>query len=540
MYKVIIVEDEIPVRNAICNIIDWENLGYELVYVAGDGQDALSYIENNLVDLILTDICMPFMDGLELSNKAKKILPTVKIVIITGYNEFEYAHKAVELGVSHYLLKPITAEEFSNLLRKIKKELDDEFTKRTNLIDLKKQVEKNKDILQEKFLMNLLSNRISGTIIQERIKSLNLKLSGNEYCVAIIQPENLTKIVESSWELNYQLLEFAILNVCNEILNNYGQNNCIMGNDDQLIIIFRNNYKSQIEFRNKIDELLNEILVCVERFYEINMCIGIGDTYNNLEEIHFSYNDAQIALEYRVLTGSSSIIYKRDVEKKSSFTYLKTEETLRDLEYAIKIGPTEKIPKIIDYIFSIIRFSDVNIADYRTILLKITTTILKAYEDIRSETSQDIYIDFNVFNEVFRKEKIDEVKDYYTQLCSNLASNINKERTNQRTSQMQKAFAFIHNNYQNKDLDINLICEHLNISASYFSKIFKNETNGTFIDYLTKIRMEKAKELLINTDLKVYEISEKIGYEDPHYFSYNFKKKVGLKPTKFRKNEVLS
>ncbi|GMQ61040.1 helix-turn-helix domain-containing protein [Vallitalea maricola] len=537
MYKIIIVEDEIPVRNAICNIIKWEELGYELVYVSGDGQDALTYIENNQIDVILTDICMPFMDGLELSNEAKKILPTVKIVIITGYNEFEYAHKAVEIGVDHYLLKPITANEFTKMLVEIKNELDNEFAKKRNLIALKKQVETHKDILRDKFLMNLLYNKINSNIIREKINSLGIKLEGTKYIVAVLQPENIKEIADSNWDCDYQLLEFAILNICNEVLTNYGQNICILGNDDQIIIFFVNDGQDEIEFRDTIYEIMNKIIVCVEKFYSIGMYIGVGDNYAELQDLHFSYKDALNALEYRVLNGSNKIIYKMDVEKTSSFSYHKIDEYLRELEYAIKIGGN-KTDKIIDYIFSIIIFSNVHISQFRTILLKITTTILKAYEDICSGSPNDVIIDFNQFNEVFGKERIDEVKTYYKKLCKNLSNEINKERIDIKTSQMQKAYQFIYNNYQNKSLDINMICNHLNISSSYFSRIFKTETNQTFMQYLTKVRMEKAKDLLINSDYKVYEISEKVGYEDPHYFSYNFKKKTGVKPTQYRKKEV--
>ncbi|WP_273319982.1 response regulator [Vallitalea guaymasensis] len=537
MYKIIIVEDEIPVRNAICNIIEWEELGYELVYVSGDGQDALTYIENNQIDVILTDICMPFMDGLELSNEAKKILPTVKIVIITGYNEFEYAHKAVEIGVDHYLLKPITADEFTKMLIEIKNELDNEFSKKRNLLALKKQVETNKDILRDKFLMNLLYNKINSNIIREKVNNLGIKLEGTKYIVAVLQPENIKEIADSNWDCDYQLLEFAILNICNEVLTNYGQNICILGNDDQLIIFFVNDNQDEIEFRDTIDEIMNKIIVCVEKFYSIGMYIGVGDNYAELQDLHFSYKDALNALEYRVLNGSNKIIYKMDVEKTSSFSYHKIDEYLRELEYAIKIGGN-KTDKIIDYIFSIIIFSNVHISQFRTILLKITTTILKAYEDICSGSPNDVIIDFNQFNEVFGKERIDEVKTYYKKLCKNLSNEINKERIDIKASQMQKAYQFIYNNYQNKSLDINMICNHLNISSSYFSRIFKTETNQTFMQYLTKVRMEKAKDLLINSDYKVYEISEKVGYEDPHYFSYNFKKKTGVKPTQYRKKEV--
>ncbi|GMQ60419.1 response regulator [Vallitalea sediminicola] len=537
MYKIIIVEDEIPVRNAICNIIKWEELGYELVCVSGDGQDALAYIENNQIDVILTDICMPFMDGLELSNEAKKMLPTVKIVIITGYNEFEYAHKAVEIGVDHYLLKPITADEFTKMLIEIKAELDNDFAKKRNLLALKKQVETNKDILRDKFLMNLLYNKINANVIKDKVHNLGIELDGIKYIIAVLQPENIKEVANLNWECDHQLLEFAILNICNEVLNNYGQNICILGNDDQLIIFFVNDKQDEMEFRNIIAEILNKIIICVEKFYNIGMYIGVGDNYSELQELHFSYKDALNALEYRVLNGSNKIIYKMDVEKSSSFSYHKIEESLRELEYAIKIGGN-RTDKIIDYIFSIIIFSNVHISQFRTVLLKITTTIIKSYEDICNGPSNNVIIDFNLFNEVFGKERIDEVKTYYKKLCKNLSNEINKERIDIKTSQMQKAYQFIYNNYQNKSLDINMICNHLNISSSYFSRIFKTETNQTFMHYLTKVRMEKAKDLLINSYYKVYEISDKVGYEDPHYFSYNFKKKTGVKPTQYRKKEV--
>jgi two-component system response regulator YesN len=535
MYKIIIVEDEIPVRNAICNIIRWEELGYELVHVSGDGQDALAYIENNQIDVVLTDICMPFMDGLNLSSEVKKILPTVKIVIITGYNEFEYAHKAVEVGVDHYLLKPITAEEFTKLLIEIKNELDDEFTNKRNLLALKKQVEINRDILRDKFLMNLLCNKINANVIKDKIHNLDIRLEGTKYIVAVLQPDNIQEVANSNWDCDYQLLEFAILNICNEALSKHGQNICILGHDDQIIMVFVNDKQHDIEFRDTIEEILNKIIVCVEKFYGIGMYIGVGDSYEELQELHFSYKDALNALEYRVLNGSDKIIYKMDVEQSSSFSYHKIDECLRELEYAIKIGGN-KTDKIIDYIFSIIIFNNVHISQFRTILLKITTTILKSYEDICSETN-NLIIDFNQFNEVFAKERIDEVKEYYKKLCKDLSNEINKERIDIKTSQIQKAYQFIYNNYQDKGLDIKMICNHLNMSPSYFSRIFKTETDQTFMQYLTKVRMEKAKQLLINSDYKVYEISEKVGYEDPHYFSYNFKKKTGVKPTQYRKKK---
>lgn len=537
MYKAIIVEDEVPVRTAICNSTPWDKLGYELVYVASDGQDALAYIENNQVDIILTDICMPFMDGLELSSHARRLLPTAKIVIITGYNEFEYARKAVELGVAHYLLKPITANEFREMLMKIKKEFDEEFAKRRNLHALRKQVKEHQELLIDRFMVNLISNKMSKEAIASRSEKFNLQLEGNGYQVAVLQLDNMSQIAEIDFEYDYQLLEFAILNICEELLHDHDR--CILGNNHQIILLLANRGQTRRSYNQTVEALLNRILIYVKRFYSIDMFIGIGNQYDTLSDLHYSYKDALAALEYRVLVGSGRLIYITDVEKKPSFTYMKVEESLRELEFAIKIGQQDKMTKLLDYIFSTIRFSDVSITDYRTVLLKMTTTIIKVYEDL-GEGSAKLVIDFNQFNEVFEKDKLEEVKIYYMTLCHNLSKMIDEDRSDMQSSQVERACDFIHNCYGDKDLDVNKMCEHLGISSSYFSRVFKAATNETFTQYLTKIRMEKAKALLTHSDLKIYEISEKIGYEDPHYFSYNFKKKIGIKPTEYRKREDIS
>lgn len=537
MYRAIIVEDEVPVRTAICNSIPWDALGYELAYVASDGQEALAYIEHNPVDVILTDICMPFMDGLELSQQARQILPTAKIVIITGYNEFEYARKALELGVAHYLLKPITADEFQKMLLEIKDELDEEFHKRRDLLTLKKQVKEHRELLVERFLMNLIYNKMSREAIDRGLKKLHLTFTSNAYQIAVIQLDNMEQITEDQWADDYQLLEFAILNICRELLGD--EQRCILGRDNQIILLLMNKGESPVVYRRSVQSLLNQILVYVKRFYNMEMYVGIGNVYDSLEEIHYGYREALTALEYRVLVSGDRMIYISDVERKHSFHYMKIDEILRELEVAIKIGQEDKMIKLLDYIFSTIRFQDVSIADYRTILLKITTMILGIYEE-QDIDSTSISKNFNQFYEVLEKDHLGEVKDYYMKLCQALSKKVNEDRLDMRSSQVERAYDYIHNHYQDKDLDVNKMCEHLGISSSYFSRIFKAATNETFTQYLTKIRMEKAKALLLHSDLKIYEISEKIGYEDPHYFSYNFKKKNGIKPTEYRKREQIS
>lgn len=535
MYRVMIVEDEVPVRNAICSIIEWKELGYDLVYAAGDGQDAIDYLETNSVDVILSDICMPFIDGLELSRRAKAIIPTVKIVIFTGYNEFEYAQNAIEIGVSHYLLKPITAEEFKSMLIKVKDELDKEHEEKRDLIKLRMQVKHNKKLLTEKFILNLVTNKISNRLISQKINNLELSIEGTEYRVAILQSENYTDIsLREEWDNDVHLYDFAVLNICNEIIGQSGLIKNVVSNDGQVIILLSNHNMVSREFNKKIEEVLNNILFYTKKFYNINMFVALGDSYKELKDIHYSYNDALIALEYSVLFGSGKIIYKSDIERRSSCSEKEYDDLLKELEYSIKMGKNDKINKLIDYLFSSTRFSEISINVFRTICLRMTTTIIKAYEDLMDEKSKELNIDFSQFNEVFEKNRLEEVKEYYKKLCVTMANDINKERNNSRLSLINQARDYIYDNYDDINLDINAICEYLNVSSSYFSRLFKKEVNATCIEYITTLRMDKAKELLDNTSMKIYEIAKRIGYENPYYFSYNFKKRTGLKPTQYR------
>ncbi len=223
MYKVMIVEDEIPIRNIISRIIDWNQLGFDLVYEADNGQVALGYLEENKVDLVITDISMPFMDGLELCRNIRRQLPSTTIIILTGYNDFEYAQTAIELGVSNYLLKPITKVSFNETLTKVKEEMDRKFADQRNLAFLRKQYEKSKEFLINKYLMNLVLG-YSHTTFGESPEELGLDLNADYYMVGVMQLEDDRKKDKEFWGEDRPLLEFAIFNLSQELLENMDQN----------------------------------------------------------------------------------------------------------------------------------------------------------------------------------------------------------------------------------------------------------------------------------------------------------------------------
>lgn len=271
----------------------------------------------------------------------------------------------------------------------------------------------------------------------------------------------------------------------------------------------------------------------IRRYINIGITAGVGDEYNTLDKIRYSYHDALTALEYRVLVDRERVIVKSDVERKPSLPYQKVHEMLERLKYKIKLGLHDDVKNELDSLFDFVTGLDLNILDFRTMLLEMMVTIVKAYADVCMDSSRSLF-DFASFERLFKINNKDEIKRYFENLCSQLSTKILQMKEDDHSSIVQKACAYIDENYHLKDISIQDVCDYLHLSQSYFSKIFKSRTGETFTEYLTKVRIEKAKELLKNTNLKIYEIAQQVGYDDPHYFSYSFKKKEGISPIEYR------
>lgn len=538
-YKVIFAEDEEPLRKAICQVINWERLGFELVCEAGNGQEALEMIKQEKPDVLLTDIYMPLMDGLVLTQNIRKTNHSMKIVILTGYDKFEYAKQAIDLGVSYYILKPTTPSEFEEVLQKIKEELDQEITTKRNIEQYKKKYEESLVVLRERALLNLITNSHKNIYgFNEKLQRLGIQLGAKSFVVAVGVIENKEEIAKTHWENDLYLLDFAIYNVCKESLLEYDQELILIGQVDNVVVIFKENKKCENRFEDYCVEIMSELRFNIQRMFNMELSVGIGDKYEQIEEIAYSYKDALTALEYRPLIGLGKIIVRLDVERKESLLAQKMEDLLKKLEHFIKTSDMNAVVQQLDYIFSVIRHANIALNDFKTALLKITVTIYSVFNEI-AETDEEHTIDFHNFHEVFEKENIEEIKSYYIELCKKMMQKVSNNRENDQVNLVKRATSFIQKNYPNKDLDIQYICENLHISASYFSKLFKIQTKETVVEYITKIRMEKSKELLRTSSMKVFEISQSVGYEDQHYFSYNFRRKTGMTPTEYRKSEAL-
>jgi len=534
MYRVMIVEDEIPIRNIIARAIDWQELGLDLVFQADNGQMALAYLETEKVDLIITDISMPFMDGLELCKHIRGQSPLTTVVILTGHNEFDYAQKAIGLGVTDYLLKPVTKESFTQTLSEIKEKMDAKHAAQRDLAFLRKQYYKSKDVLKNKYFTNLILGytqpyNLDGEAI------IDVSLSAPYYLVATMIMEGEQLEGEGFWGKDRPLLDFAVYNLAAEFLESVDQDIIFLGPGNQICMIFRIEAEEDEAYHQELITCLELIAEQTESLFKMTPTIGMSDVCSGLDEIAYAYEEACVALEYRVLEGSERVILKSTVEKKSPLAMKKLKEELTRLEYSIKVGDKSAIKKIITYVFSVINYEKLDINAFRTFLMEMAIGIFKAYKDIKGDEAGGAEFDYSIFSRVFEISDFVEVQNYFLKLCEDLSGKIQTIRADEEQGHVKEACTYIDDHYQDPFLTIEEMCKVLYLSPGHFSRLFKKKMGISFVDYLTKLRMDRAKYLLANTGQKMYEISQNIGYEDPNYFSYNFRKNTGMTPSQWRK-----
>ncbi|BBI35325.1 response regulator [Cohnella abietis] len=542
MYKLILVDDEADVREGVLREIDWEANGFQVSDVAENGREALEMIEKSAPDVVVTDIRMPFMDGLQLSEQIRRTYPSTKIIILTGFDEFEYARKAIHLNIEEFVLKPFSAGDLLQALHKVKGRLDEEMSERENVDSLQEHYRRSIPVLRELFLVSLMTRRLSSIEIREKTEHYGMILEGRHYTVSIMQLDNptLERVSDDSnrSRFDYELQSFAVRNIAEEIVARQGMSGYVFQHNDNVVLLETSLETDLNVVHKNTSDLLEEIRLNVEKYIKRSVTIGIGTVTPKLSDVKYSYADASAALDYRILLGNNRIIAIEDVESRSAapirFDELQEQAFLR----CLKVGSPEEMESVVENLFAplILAGSSCSFRDAQIFLLQIVTTMLKALQGQgpTRQPSDRSGNDANWFREITQFDSLKEAKAWVILTCASIISRIASDRQSAYHSLVEQARTFTKAQYADSDMTIARVCAHLHISSGYFSNIFKRETKMTYVNYLLHIRMEAAKEMLLTTDRKTFEIAELVGYADPNYFSFSFKKQVGMSPKDYR------
>jgi len=526
-YKIMIVDDEADVREGIASHINWDKLNMEVVGLAENGQDALDKAENCEVDIVLTDIKMPFLDGLEMSRSLLKLHPYCKIIILTGFDEFEYAQEAIRLNAAEYVLKPVNVLELTDVLEKVKGVLDESIAEKRNIDLLKKSYAEVLPVLKGRFLSSLLAGYYEENKLEEHMESYDIKIRGYEHYSAVVF--EITGVLGDKPSVSMELVNLSMHEIIRECFEN--KCGCEIVIESFGIVAITGWEK---EYIDKIISLTNEVCQKCRHILDIEVTAGIGRLRNGIHEIHGSFREAKEALEYKIIIGGGVAIYIEDMEQVQPPKIAYDSHSEKLLLSAIKFGSSQHISSLISDMFD--RFYNYDEWEQRIYILNFINFIYNIVKCYNLQNEPQIAEPLKKLMEDSLQWNIKEnfIKQNCYTICSRISSCISQKRENATKLLIKEAKKYIEEHYGESDLSVEKICDSLHVSQSYFSTLLRKETGVSYVQYLTEIRMTNALMLLQETDYKTYIISKMVGYDDPNYFSHVFKRRFGISPVKYR------
>lgn len=518
MYQLIFVDDEGIVRDGISSCIPWSQNGFELAGLFENGLQVLEYMREHHVDVVISDINMPRMDGLDLSRAIEQQYPDVMVILLTGYDEFEYAQEAVRTNVREFLLKPITADELSSILVRIEGELDFLKDRKDQYELMEDKLEESFPLLKERFLYRLVSGKLDTQNLAKRKEYFQWNDQGAFYQVSIIS-------IPGIWdELDrITLAEFVKtwLEDGEELLSN---------RSEDLVILLQGDNREFLKHRSRA--YAEKIYMYASRIGREQISMGCGEIVESLTLLPGSYHGACNAVDYSRAIGLSQILSIEEVRDSKKNAPERFSELTTELSDQLKSGGRSLSARALENIFIYLEkhlLSELEASFYFTRLHLVLLNFIQEMGLFSESDDTSLYHPENL-------ESINQARVFFTQIIDLIEDRIETHRKNAVSSRIEKAKQIIDKKKGDSHFSLHEICNDVFLSVSQFSLLFKKGTGKTFIEYLTHCRMEEAKKLLKTTDFKSYEIAEKSGFSDPRYFSIIFKKTIGVTPMEYRRS----
>lgn len=534
--KVFLVEDEMVIRRGIKNSIDWEKEGYIFCGEASDGELAYPMIIKEKPDILITDIRMPFMDGLELCKLVKKELPNIKILILSGYDEFDYAKEAIRLGVTEYLLKPISSgkllEALNGVSESIRREKEDKDLVRKYMEEMRENTEHEK----QKFFEQMIAGNLSMADALETGKKYEMNLSAGMYNLLLFR-FTLGEENRKSRELLGEA-EYAIEKLTERLEYVFEFQRGVEG---WAFLLMADNEEQMSE---RVKELSKDLEEIMKNYSTIAYFGGIGQPVARLRELEESFREAERALAARFTMELNRIISVEDIRMAQNVDTLddieitsfgEIEKTRTMLEKFLNNGAEDEIDEFVDvYINELPEENLKSVLMRQYIIMDAYIVMMSFCEKIEGMEGEMQAQSEELKNSMKTSQTLEEIKNYIRMLLKKIIGVRDTISGRRYSDIIEIAKDQIRKTYMSDEISLNTIAAEVGMSPSYFSSIFSKEIGKTFVEYLTEIRMDRAKELLMCSSMKTSEIGYEVGYKDPHYFSYIFKKTQNCTPKEFR------
>lgn len=528
----LIVDDEPWVQQGLVKSIPWSDLGIQIVGSAFDGKTALDIYKKTAPEIVLTDIKMPIMDGLQLSSEINKINKNTYIIFMSAYDEFEYARKAIEVNVKRYILKPFGKEEIISIVEEACEEIKQDRAKN-------QAIEAGKLYLKEQILNRIISGVQDGLAnllsqyVAEDLDISNKKIGVYAAKINIDSSSSSKNSKSDIKHINSNVIE-DVINIFIE-LSRSNQLESIIHYMEEKSIIIGLIISPAINDWNSVKEVLSKGCdICRDKL-KLSIKLGIGNIYNSINKAHESYVEAITALNYATIAKGTTVQFFGDICSSTTVDNSEIFSYYQKIEHVIKGGSAQDIKDVIaeldEVIIKVGILSKFGVKDIMLQLVEIPIRILVEYGYGIENVLGGKYMISDYLNQI---QTFKEFKKWFTSFLVSINKLISNDNTSIR-EEVKIAKDYIDKNY-NKELTLEEVAEKVMLTPCYFSRIFKNEAGKSFIKYLTDVRINKAKELLNDYSLKIYQVSYMVGYDNVKHFVSTFKKQVGLSPSEYRRN----
>lgn len=525
MVSMMIADDELMIRQGLMTI-PWNEYGIEVIGAASNGEEALHLAKAAKPQILLTDIRMPGMDGLTLIEAMKREVPDLKAILLTGYQDFAYAHSAIQLGAMGYVLKPSDPDEIINIVLKAKKQIEEEIEARLEKQQILQKVDRVMPAVFNSFLQDLLFGRITDRQkIAEKCREFNQTF--DNYVVMLIELKSDTKKsnVESVNKIKEEISSTASAFSKSIVLDIQKSTCCIindLSSDEETV-------------KDKMLALAMEIRNTLKSEFDIYVSIGISRRCHSAADMHVAFNQAVNCLKMKFSLGKGAIIHIEDLKDSLQRQNLEVLKMTGEIFENIRTGNYRMVEKTTREM--LFRLSKEQKAEEQIIKSVCFDILVSSYRILKEEKTAE-NMDINeqqLLSRLTACTDVEELEEYVIHVLMNIMDSMCAKVPSARNKVVIESIDYIEKFYM-EDISLLTLSEHVHMNHIYISRLIKRETGETFLDILTNTRMKKASELLANSDYKTYEISYRVGIKDSGYFSQVFKKYYGVTPSEYREN----
>ena len=535
MYKMLLVEDEPIVRLALKTQVNWQDYGVDEVLEASDGVKALDIIKKyNDIDIVITDINMPRMNGIKLIEETKKINEDIQFLVLSAYDDYDFVRDAFKLGISDYTLK--TEMDMEKVLQTV-----------LNMINTSK---KHKNIKEERRDKEKIKNRLLvGELRGEELESSELRLHGNNYVCCYIIIDNFNMIESRYNNDEFKDIISSFKNAVIQVFDKINNGEILVISPKEYVTFFGFQNDSSENLNNRLRDILKRIRYALRSFLNIDITVGVSCFTGRIEETNLLFNEAQRNVKMRFVFGKGKDIFSEHVEELNNIKRNKnnnlTQQIIRVMDK--NDGLLSAIDELnekrcLEEMKKILNIQELSFNDnldnvyiyYLEIVLMMVQYVIK---DEDNNLEDIIGEEIDLYNQIRRFETIKEIENWVLDILIRIIFYLKQNKQKERNA-VKEAKNYILNNYSG-EISLEEVSSRVGLSKVYFSKIFTEEVGDNFIKYLTNVRIENAKKLLEETEMKIYEICDKVGYHNIEHFSRTFKKVVGLSPLHYKNKKYL-